>query len=131
MQKCVALCWFNLGGYISWSDSLPDKQEVIGSSPIPPTKNENFLKDLWNTDKSNLYYICKLYKISHIIMMTRLMANVKISNIISQLIYEFPDMRFMQLLMVIDAVIDTDQFNEESSVTLERIKNKIKQLRQK
>lgn len=64
-------------------------------------------------------------------MMTRLMANVKISNIISQLIYEFPDMRFMQLLMVIDAVIDTDQFNEESSVTLERIKNKIKQLRQK
>ena len=64
-------------------------------------------------------------------MMTRLMANVKISNIISQLIYEFPDMRFMQLLMVIDAVIDTDQFNEESSVTLERIKNKIKELRQK
>ena len=43
----------------------------------------------------------------------------------------FPDMRFMQLLIVIDAVIDTDQFNEESSVTLERIKNKIKQLRQK
>lgn len=64
-------------------------------------------------------------------MMTRLMTNIKISNIISQLIYEFPDMRFMQLLMVIDAVIDTDQFNEESSVTLERIKNKIKQLRQK
>ena len=64
-------------------------------------------------------------------MMTRLMANIKISNIVSQLIYEFPDMRFMQLLMVIDAVIDTDQFNEESSVTLERIKNKIKQLRQK
>lgn len=64
-------------------------------------------------------------------MMTRLMANIKISNIISQLIYEFPDMRFIQLLMVIDAVIDTDQFNEESSVTLERIKNKIKQLRQK
>ena len=64
-------------------------------------------------------------------MMTRLMANIKISNIISQLIYEFPDMRFMQLLMVIDAVIDTDQFNEQSSVTLERIKNKIKQLRQK
>lgn len=43
----------------------------------------------------------------------------------------FPDMRFMQLLMVLDTVIDTDQFNEESSVTLERIKNKIKQLRQK
>ena len=58
-------------------------------------------------------------------MMTRLMANIKISNIISELIYEFPDMRFMQLLMVIDAVIDTDQFNEESEVTLNRIKEKI------
>ena len=58
-------------------------------------------------------------------MMTRLMANIKISNIISKLIYEFPDMRFMQLLMVIDAVIDTDQFNEESEVTLNRIKEKI------
>ena len=58
-------------------------------------------------------------------MMTRLMANIKISNIISQLIYEFPNMRFMQLLMVIDAVIDTDQFYEESEVTLNRIKEKI------
>ena len=71
-------------------------------------------------------------------MMTRLEANIKILNIVEQLVHEFPDMRFIQLLMVIDAVIDTnqfviniDQFNEESIVTLERIKNKIKQLRQK
>ena len=71
-------------------------------------------------------------------MMTRLEANIEILNIVEQLVHEFPDMRFIQLLMVIDAVIDTnqfviniDQFNEESSVTLERIKNKIKQLRQK
>lgn len=63
--------------------------------------------------------------------MTRLEANIKILDITKQFAYMFPDMRFMQLLMVIDAVIDTDQFNEESSVTLERIKNKIKQLRQK
>ena len=63
--------------------------------------------------------------------MTRLEANIKILNITKQLAYMFPDMRFIQLLIVIDAVIDTDQFNEESSVTLERIKNKIKQLRQK
>lgn len=61
-------------------------------------------------------------------MMTRLEANIKILDITKQLTYMFPDMRFIQLLMVIDAVIDTDQFNEESSVTLERIKNKIKQL---
>ena len=63
--------------------------------------------------------------------MTRLEANIKILDITKQFAWMFPDMRFMQLLIVIDAVIDTDQFNEESSVTLERIKNKIKQLRQK
>lgn len=63
--------------------------------------------------------------------MTRLEANIKILDITKQFVLMFPDMRFMQLLMVIDAVINTDQFNEESSVTLERIKNKIKQLRQK
>lgn len=63
--------------------------------------------------------------------MTRLEANIKILDITKQFAFMFPDMRFMQLLMVIDAVIDTDQFNEESSVTLERIKNKIKQLCQK
>ena len=63
--------------------------------------------------------------------MTRLEANIKILDITKQFVLMFPDMRFMQLLMVIDAVIDTDQFNEESSVTLERIKNKIKQLCQK
>ena len=63
--------------------------------------------------------------------MTRLEANIKILDITKQFAFMFPDMRFMQLLMVIDAVIDTDQFNEESIVTLERIKNKIKQLNQK
>lgn len=63
--------------------------------------------------------------------MTRLEANIKILDITKQLALMYPDMRFIQLLMVIDAVIDTDQFNEESSVTLERIKNKIKQSRQK
>lgn len=63
--------------------------------------------------------------------MTRLEANIKILDITKQFALMFPDMRFMQLLMVLDAVIDTDQFNEESSVTLERIKNKIKQLGQK
>ena len=57
--------------------------------------------------------------------MTRLESNIKILNIVEQLVHEFPDMRFIQLLMVIDAIIDTDQFNEESEVTLNRIKEKI------
>ena len=58
-------------------------------------------------------------------MMTRLEANIKILNITKQLAYMFPDMRFIQLLTTVDAVIDTDQFNEESEVTLNRIKEKI------
>ena len=57
--------------------------------------------------------------------MTRLESNIKILNIVEQLVHEFPDMRFIQLLMVVDVVIDTDQFNEESEVTLNRIKEKI------
>ena len=57
--------------------------------------------------------------------MTRLESNIKILNIVEQLVHEFPDMRFIQLLTTVDAVIDTDQFNEESEVTLNRIKEKI------
>ena len=37
-EMCCSLLILYTGGYISWLDSLPDKQEVIGSSPIPPTK---------------------------------------------------------------------------------------------
>lgn len=57
--------------------------------------------------------------------MTRLESNIKILNITKQLAYMFPDMRFIQLLTTIDAVIGTDQFYEESEVTLNRIKKKI------
>lgn len=58
-------------------------------------------------------------------MMTRLEANIKILNITKQLAYMFPDMRFIQLLTTVDAIIGTDQFYEESEVTLNRIKEKI------
>ena len=37
----------------------------------------------------------------------------------------FPDMRFIQLLTTVDAILGTDQFYEESEVTLNRIKEKI------
>lgn len=58
-------------------------------------------------------------------MMTRLEANIKILNITKQLAYMFPDMRFIQLLTIVDAILGTDQFYEESEVTLNRIKEKI------
>ena len=57
--------------------------------------------------------------------MTRLEANIKILNITKQLAYMFPDMRFIQLLTTFDAILGTDQFYEESEVTLNRIKEKI------
>lgn len=57
--------------------------------------------------------------------MTRLESNIKILNITKQLAYMFPDMRFIQLLTTIDAILGTDQFYEESEVTLNRIKEKI------
>lgn len=57
--------------------------------------------------------------------MTRLESNIKILNITKQLAYMFPDMRFIQLLTTIDAILGTDQFYEESEVTLNRIKKKI------
>ena len=59
-------------------------------------------------------------------MITRLEANIKILNIIEQLIHEFPDMRFIQLLTTIDVILGTDQFYEESEITLKRIKEYIK-----
>ena len=58
-------------------------------------------------------------------MMTRLETNIKILNIVEQLVHEFPYMRFIQLLTVVDAILGTDQFYEESEVTLNRIKEKI------
>lgn len=57
--------------------------------------------------------------------MTRLEANIKILNITKQLAYMFPDMRFIQLLTTVDVILSTDQFYEESEVTLNRIKEKI------
>lgn len=57
--------------------------------------------------------------------MTRLESNIKILNITKQLAYMFPDMRFIQLLTTIGAILGTDQFYEESEVTLNRIKKKI------
>ena len=57
--------------------------------------------------------------------MTRLEANIKRLNSTKQLAYMFPDMRCIQLLTTIDAILGTDQFYEESEVTLNRIKEKI------
>ena len=58
--------------------------------------------------------------------MNRLENNIKILDILKQLVYEFPDMRFNQLLEVVEVVKKEDQFNEESSVTLDNLRNFIK-----
>lgn len=58
--------------------------------------------------------------------MNRLESNIKILNIVKQLVYEFPDMRFNQLLMNISIIQSRDQFYEESEETLNRLRNYIK-----
>jgi len=58
--------------------------------------------------------------------MNRLKNNIKILDILRQLAHEFPNMRFHQLLMAVNATIDEDQFYEESSVTLNRIRKFLK-----
>ena len=63
--------------------------------------------------------------------MNRLENNIKILDIVKQLAYEYPDMRFHQLLMAIGATIDGDQFYEESKVTLNRIRKTIKDKQEK
>lgn len=59
--------------------------------------------------------------------MNRLESNIKILNIVKQLAYEFPDMRFNQLLMNIAIIQSRDQFYEESEETLNRLRNYIKE----
>lgn len=59
--------------------------------------------------------------------MNRLENNIKILNIVKQLAYEFPDMRFNQLLMNIAIIQSRDQFYEESEDTLNRLRNYIKE----
>lgn len=59
--------------------------------------------------------------------MNRLESNVKILDIVKQLAYEFPDMRFNQLLMNVLIILEgKDQFYEESEETLNRLRNYIK-----
>ena len=58
--------------------------------------------------------------------MSRLENNIKILNILNQLAYEFPDMRFNQLLEAVEVVKKEDQFNEESSITLDNLRKFIK-----
>ena len=59
-------------------------------------------------------------------MKKKLADNIKLLNIIEQLVHEFPDMRFIQLLTTVDVILGTDQFYEESEITLKRIKEQIK-----
>lgn len=64
-------------------------------------------------------------------MMTRKEANIQILSELSKLVEKYPDMRFIQLLEAID-ISDPmerggkDIFYEESSYTLEYIKERIK-----
>lgn len=55
--------------------------------------------------------------------MSRLTDNQKILEILKEKVEEYPDLRFIQLLMNLDVVDHEDRFYEESNVTLKRITN--------
>ena len=42
-----------IGVYASWLDSLPDKQEVLGSSPRAPTTRIPFTASKWSRDRKS------------------------------------------------------------------------------
>lgn len=52
--------------------------------------------------------------------------NIEILEILKQLVYDYPDMRFCQLLNVTNIVKDESKFMEESFVTLRKLKHSIK-----
>lgn len=53
--------------------------------------------------------------------MSRLTDNQKILEILKEKVEEYPDLRFIQLLMNLDVVDHEDRFYEESNITLKRI----------
>lgn len=58
--------------------------------------------------------------------MNRLESNIKILDIVKQLACMFPDMRFNQLLINTQVVLEgKDQFYEEPEKTLDRLRNYI------
>ena len=63
--------------------------------------------------------------------MNRLQSNIKILDILKQLAYEFPGLRFHQLLMYVQLELTgTDPFYEESEVTLEKLRSFIQRKRE-
>ena len=61
--------------------------------------------------------------------MTRQIDNFEIVGIIKSLVAQYPDLRFIQLLQLVDIATKEDKFYEESDVTLERLKRKVKELK--
>ena len=57
-------------------------------------------------------------------------TNIQIIDIILEYIKENPNQRFIQALWNLDIVNNTDRYNEEPQVTLNRINNKINIMKQ-
>lgn len=53
--------------------------------------------------------------------MNRLESNKKILSILKEKVEEYPDLRFIQLLMNLDVIDHEDRFYEESNITLKRL----------
>jgi len=51
-------------------------------------------------------------------------SNLAILNLLFKIVYKHPELRFTQMLHLLD--LDKDKFHEESSVTLKSIENWVK-----
>lgn len=56
--------------------------------------------------------------------MNRSESNLAILNLLFKIVYKHPELRFTQILSLLD--LDQDKFHEESSVTLKNIENWVK-----
>ena len=56
--------------------------------------------------------------------MNRSESNLAILNLLFKIVYKHPELRFTQMLSLLD--LDKDKFHEESSVTLKNIENWVK-----
>ena len=56
--------------------------------------------------------------------MNRSESNLAILNLLFKIVYKHPELRFTQILSLLD--LDKDKFHEESSVTLKNIENWVK-----
>lgn len=61
--------------------------------------------------------------------MTRQQANYQLVNLLHALVEKYPDLRFSQILLAFEFIINKDDFYSEPQLILERVENKLKEIK--